>query len=190
MTAITSFTQFGLEFGTQLAERLAKQTGSANRIVRKLAIDGAKSPAVRKLAPNAEAPFLDVKYLTRLGNNSKGDYTVFNLRVRDGQKTLNNGIFSITENGQVIKYRTALGENGQKLRAHGYIDRNQHYDTNNWKYLAERNEDNLHFLATSGQQFRTDVQTSRNFIGETVNEVKTLGTNIASKAKTGLMSLV
>ena len=186
MAAINSF----MELGITLAERFAKKTGSTSRIVKKLAIDGTKSPAVRKLAPNAKKPILDINYLTRLGNNAKGDYSVFNLRVRDGEKTLNNGIFSITENGQVIKYRTALGENGQKLRAHGYIDRSQHYDTNNWKYLAERNGDNLHFLAASGQQFRADVQTSRNFVGETVNEVKTLGTNVASKAKTGLMSLI
>ena len=185
MAAINGF----LEFGINLAERFAKETGSVGKLVKKVAIDGSKSPAVRKLAPGANSPVLNVGYLTRLGNTAKGNYTVFNLSLKDGQKVLNQGVFSVAENGKVIKYRTALGENGQNLRVHGFWDKSQHYATDDWQYLAQRKGDDVRFLAESGQKFRTDAHCSRKFIGQTVSELKTLGTNIASHAKIGLKSL-
>lgn len=179
-----------LEFGINFAERFAKKTGSVQRLVKKVAIDGSKNPAVRKLAPGATNPVLNVGYLTRAGNNAKGNYTVFNLTVKDGEKVLNQGIFSVAENGNVIKYRSALGENGQKLRVHGFWDKSQRYAADDWQYLAQRKGDDMRFLAESGQKFRTDAHVSRNFIGQTVSELKSLGANVASNAKNCLQSLV
>ena len=86
MSAITSFSKLGVS----LLDSLPEISKGVSKVSKRISLSGADSATVRNLLPKAKAPFAEIGYTVRDG------YSIMGIRLRDGNKVLNQGVFSTT----------------------------------------------------------------------------------------------
>lgn len=177
---ITSFSKLGVT----LLDSLPEITRGASKVSKKIVLNGNNNKAVRALLPHAQKPLADVGYVVRDG------YSVMAVRLRDGKKVLNQGVFSTTSDGKVIKYRMRLGENGSNLSTSGFYDRGAKFDTEHWKFSGERDGKVFTTEARSNGKFANYTTVNKDFLAEFYHNLKSLGSGYAGLVKTGVKQLI
>ena len=178
MPAITSFSKLGVT----LLDTLPELSKGVSKVSKKVSL-GADSATVKKLLPNAAEPHADIGYVVRDG------YSIMGVRLRDGKKVINQGVFSTTSDGKVIKYKMRLGENGSNLTTSGFYDRSAHFDTEHWKFSGERNGKMFETVAKSNGKFANYTTVNKDFLSEFFHNIKNLGGKYTGLLETGVKRL-
>lgn len=176
---ITSFSKLGVS----LLDTLPELSKGATKVAKRVSLSGADSDTVRKLLPNAKAPFADIGYTVRDG------YSIMGIRLRDGQKVLDKGVFSVTSDGKVVKYKMRLGENGSNLTTNGFYDRNARFDTKHWKFSGERDDKIFETVARSNGKFANYTTVNQDFLSEFFHNMKSLGGKYTGLLESGVKRL-
>lgn len=179
MSAITSFSKLGVS----LLDSLPEISKGVSKVSKRISLSGADSATVRNLLPKAKAPFADIGYTVRDG------YSIMGIRLRDGNKVLNQGVFSTTSDGKVIKYKMRLGENGSNLATNGFYDKSSHFDTKHWKFSGERNDNIYETVARSNGKFANYTTVNQDFLSEFFHNMKNLGGKYTGLLESGVKRL-
>lgn len=179
MSAITSFSKLGVS----LLDSLPEISKGVSKVSKRISLSGADSATVRNLLPKAKAPFADIGYTVRDG------YSIMGIRLRDGNKVLNQGVFSTTSDGKVIKYKMRLGENGSNLATNGFYDKSSHFDTKHWKFSGERNDNIYETVARSNGKFANYTTVNHDFLSEFFHNMKNLGGKYTRLLESGVKRL-
>lgn len=111
------------------------------------------------------------------------------IRLRDGQKVLDKGVFSVTSDGKVVKYKMRLGENGSNLTTNGFYDRNARFDTKHWKFSGERDDKIFETVARSNGKFANYTTVNQDFLSEFFHNMKSLGGKYTGLLESGVKRL-
>lgn len=168
------------ELGVCMLDALPKVSKGVAKVAKRVSFSGADSAYVQKLLPNAKNPIADVGYTVREG------YSIIGIRLRDGQKVVNQGVFSMTPDGKVIKYKMRLGENGSNLKTDGFYDTNARFDSKHWEFAGKRDDKIFDFKARSNGKFANYTTTNQDFLSEFFHNMKSLGGKYTGLLKSGV----
>lgn len=169
-----------LGLGYEVLQQVPSITRGANKVVKKVTLGRGANFDVSRLAPNAENPLLDI------GCVARDNYSLIGMRVRDGQKILDQCVFSMSADGKVLKYRMALGENACNLSTRGFVDRGQQFDSKNWGANIQRRGGTVLVDADSGKKFANHSTINEAYVKEYLQNMKQLGVDYYRSIKKAL----
>ena len=157
-----------------LVNRLPKLETVAKRSTLSVKSGEQTSKLLQNLLGNSKNPLLDIAY------NSRPNYSIVGLRLRDGKNVIEQGVLSIAEGGNVIKYRASVGQDGGKFLTKGFIDKRHSIDKKDFAVGIARQKGKV----------KVDLQTGKFLANHTVADeqsVVNLSRTLASSLK-GLLN--
>lgn len=136
-----------------VVRELPKMEGTAGKISLgkgQLAFMGEKGKALSKVLSGVDASAVDIAY------KSKANYSIAAFRLRDGKKVVGQGALSIQNpatDKTILKYRAAVGENGNIATSNGYVNSGVAADSRDMSFGLTRRGGKISYDAEIGKTF-------------------------------------